>query len=138
MNGRVAKFRRKGRNRMKRLLQFDGSEKSRERSQILHQSLYVGPALVKDQTRSVDSARHLMKVLDKFDAISQQTEDSYGGEDKAREITCEVVLALDTPEWDLVVKYMEAMVQHAKTGKLRACIDCFDWIKAAPSDEQKG
>lgn len=122
---------------MNRILDFDGSPRARERSLLIHQSLYVSPAITKDPNRSVDTARHLMKLLDKFEAVSVETTDDYGGGDKAREIVRNASIALSTPEWDLLVKYMEGMVQFARTGKLRALIDTFDWVKAAPSHDDK-
>lgn len=137
MNGRRSRFQRKVQCRMKRLLDFDGSPRARERSLLIHQSLFVSPALVKDANRSVDTARHLMKLLDKLEACSVETADDYGEGTKARAIVGRVSIALTTPEWDLVVKYMEGMVQFAKTSKLRALIDTFDWVKAAPSEETK-
>ena len=124
---------------MVRVLAFDGSDDARRISGVLHQALYVGPRLAAGESkgqRSLDEVRHLVKVLEKFDAVSVEIDDNYGEADSpARTISDAAELLVSIPEYDLWLKHVERLTLAARTVKLRECLLALDWLKAAPTRE---
>jgi len=109
-------------------LSFTATDK--ERFALLYQSFVVGGNNAQDK-KNIEVLRREIAVMDALDAISAEV-------DGARMLAAGAQsLTLDTPQYQLVKKYLDVFVSVAATGAARRVVALVDWFDSIKPTELK-
>lgn len=117
---------------MNKKLEFDGSEESQKRFEILHSGFIVGGSLI--TTKGVTALRRELLILDKLESISEEFpcgKKIPGTDEPARKLSeGERHIIIDGAEFDMLNNYIGAVPWS--TGRpARLAIQTLDWLAMA-------